>query len=86
MPAKSSAEKRHAQSERNHLRNKSYKTMLKSRTKSFMDAAAAGKKESAQTEYRTLAGLLDKAVGKGILHINTASRKKARMNKVLNRV
>lgn len=86
MPARSSAEKRHAQSDRNHLRNKSYLSMLKTTTKDFLDAVASGKKESAQAEYRALAGMLDKAASKGILHMNTAARKKSRMNKVLNRV
>jgi small subunit ribosomal protein S20 len=86
LPAKTSAEKRHAQSERNHLRNKSYKTMLKTRTKGFLDAVASGSKDSAQTEYRTLAGLLDQAVTKGIVHKNTAARKKSRMGKALNRI
>ena len=86
MPARSSAEKRHTQSDRNRARNKSYKSMLKSRTKDFLEAVASGTKDAAQIEYRTLAGMLDKAVGKGILHINTAARKKSRMSKVLNRV
>jgi len=60
--------------------------MLKTTTKDFLDAVASGKKESAQAEYRALAGMLDKAASKGILHMNTAARKKSRMNKVLNRV
>ena len=60
--------------------------MLKTTTKDFLDAVASGKNESAQAEYRALAGMLDKAASKGILHMNTAARKKSRMNKVLNRV
>jgi small subunit ribosomal protein S20 len=59
--------------------------MLKTRTKEFLETVAAGKKEQAQAEYRALSGLLDKAAGKGILHPNTASRKKSRMGKALNR-
>jgi small subunit ribosomal protein S20 len=86
VPAKSSAEKRHTQSERNHQRNKSYKSLLKTRTKGFLDAVSSGGKDSAQTEYRTLSGLLDQAVTKGIVHKNTAARKKSRMSKVLNRI
>lgn len=85
MAAKSSAEKRQAQSERSRVRNKSYKSMLKSRTKDFLEAIASGKKEEAQAEYRALSGMLDKAASKGILHANTASRKKSRMSKALNR-
>ena len=85
MPARSSAEKRHAQSEQARLRNKSYKSMLKTRTKGLLETIASGKKDEAQAEYRALSGLLDKAAGKGILHPNTASRKKSRMSKALNR-
>jgi small subunit ribosomal protein S20 len=86
LPARSSVEKRHAQSERSRLRNKSYKSMLKTRTKEFLETVGSGNKTSAQEEYRSLVGLLDKAVSKGILHKNTAARKKSRMSKVLNRV
>ena len=85
MAAKSSAMKRHAQSERHHLRNKSYKSMLKTQTRGFLDAIASGKKDTAQSEYKALAGMLDRAVGKGIVHINTAARRKSRMQKALNR-
>ncbi len=85
MPARSSVEKRHAQSENSRVRNKSYKSMLKTKTKEFLDTAGSGNKTSAAEEYRVLVGLLDKAVGKGILHKNTAARKKSRMSKVLGR-
>ncbi len=85
MAARSSAEKRHVQSEQARIRNKSYKSMLKTRTKDFLESVASGKKDQAQAEYRALSGLLDKAAGKGIVHANTASRKKSRMNKALNR-
>ncbi len=85
LPARSSAEKRHAQSERGRLRNKSYRSMLKTKTKEFLDTAGTGNKTSAQEEYRALVGMLDKAVSKGILHVNTAARKKSRMGKVLNK-
>ncbi len=86
MAAKSSAQKRQGQSERARVRNKAYRSMLKSRTKDFLEAVAAGRKEEAQAGYRALAGILDKAAAKGILHRNTASRKKSRMSKALNRV
>jgi small subunit ribosomal protein S20 len=86
LPARSSAEKRHAQSERSRLRNKSYRSMLKTKTKELLDTAASGNKTSAEEGYRALVGLLDKAVGKGILHKNTAARKKSRMSKVLSKV
>jgi len=85
LPARSSAAKRHAQSERNHERNKSYKSMLKTRTKTFLEAIASGKTDDARAQYRGLTGLLDKGVSKGIVHASTASRKKSRMSRALGR-
>ena len=84
MPSSSSAAKRHRQSLTNRLRNRSYKSQLKTRAKIFLAAVSENDKENAQSEYRTLSSMLDRAVSKGILHKNTAARKKSRMYKILN--
>jgi small subunit ribosomal protein S20 len=50
-----------------------------------MVSVTEGSKESAESQYRELTAMLDKAVNKGILHANTASRKKSRLHRVMNR-
>ena len=85
MPTSSSAAKRHRQSLKNRLKNRSYKSRLKSKTKVFLAAASSKDTDNAQSEYRELAGMLDRAVSKGILHKNTAARKKSRMYKAMSR-
>ena len=85
MPSNRSAAKRHRQNLKNRLRNRSYRSALRTKVKTFTAAAAAKQKEGALKEYRELSGMLDQAVSKGIMHINTAARKKSRMHKVLGR-
>ena len=85
MPSNDSAAKRHRQNLKNRLRNRSYKSELRTKTKSFLTAVSEGNKESAESQYRDLTAMLDKAVNKGILHVNTASRKKSRLHRVMSR-
>ncbi len=45
------------------------------------EAIAKGDKDAAKTAFSTAASVVDKGVQKGVLHKNTASRYKARLNK-----
>jgi len=77
----SSAEKRHKQSEKRRLRNKSYKSFIKTLTKKFL------KEEDAEKKKLLLGQLyeaLDKAVSKGILHKNTVARRKRKAALIYN--
>jgi small subunit ribosomal protein S20 len=68
-----SARKRMRQAEKRRLRNKSYKSYIKTVTKKFeLEKDPERKKELLNLLY----SVLDKAVSKGILHRNTAARKK----------
>ena len=44
------------------------------------EAITKGDVQSAVTQYRETASILDKSVQKGVLHKNTASRYKSRLN------
>jgi small subunit ribosomal protein S20 len=44
------------------------------------EALTKGDVKAAQTQYRETVSVLDKGVQKGILHDNTASRYKSRLN------
>lgn len=64
-------------------RNQPVKTFLKTQTKKFTGLLAAKKLEEAKAQLTTLISELDKACSKGVIHQNTASRKKSRLTKKL---
>lgn len=88
-----SAIKRVQIAERNRLRNKSYKSAVKTLVKKCMAAvdtyAASPSPESMQEVQERLASAyskIDKAVKRGALHANTGARKKSRLMKAIKRV
>lgn len=84
MANHASAIKRHKQSEKRRLRNAAVKTSLKTVVKKVKEAATAGKADEAKTNLQNAVSELDKAVTKGVLHRNNASRKISRLTKQLN--
>ncbi|MCL6636991.1 MAG: 30S ribosomal protein S20 [Alicyclobacillus sp.] len=84
MPNIKSAEKRVRTSERRRLRNASLKSALRTTIKKFERTLASDNLEQAQVALRLANRALDKAVTKGILHKNTANRKKSRLTRKFN--
>ncbi|MGB8700617.1 MAG: 30S ribosomal protein S20 [Thermosynechococcaceae cyanobacterium] len=85
-----SAIKRIQVSERNRLRNKSYKTAVKTLMKKYFEAArqyAADPTPEQMTVVQERMALayskIDKAVKRGVLHTNNGARKKARLARAL---
>jgi small subunit ribosomal protein S20 len=60
--------------------NRANKSKLRGTLRSLREAIAAGNHADAITQYRATASILDKSVQKGVLHKNTASRYKSRLN------
>ena len=79
-----SAKKRDKQNERNRIRNRARKTMIKTETRKFLDAVHAGDVQTAQEAYVRVTKRIDQVAAKGTLHKNTAARKKSRLAKRLN--
>ena len=79
MPNIKSAKKRVQLSQVAAEKNKQEKTALKTTLKKFEAAAAAADKEQADSAYAAAVKSIDKAVTKGILHKNTAARKKSQI-------
>ena len=79
MPNIKSAKKRVNVIEKKTLRNQMIKSALKTAIKRFEVAAANKDAALAVTAYRYAVKKLDQAVAKGVLHKNTASRKKSQM-------
>ncbi len=76
--------KRNRQNELARQRNKAYRSTLRTRIKTFLQAAEGGDKDAAAEAYREAARSLDKAASKGVIHKNTAANKKSRLAKHLN--
>jgi small subunit ribosomal protein S20 len=75
-----SALKRSRQTERKTAANRANKSRLRSALRAMREAIAKGDKVAANSALRTAASAVDKGVQKGVLHKNTASRYKARLN------
>lgn len=86
MPSIKSAKKRVLISKAAYEKNKADKSELKTTIKKFEAAVAAGSQEEANAAYKTAVKSVDQAVNKGILHKNTAARKKSSMTLKLNKL
>ncbi len=75
-----SALKRARQTETKTTRNRANKSRLRGALRSLREAIAKGDKQATQSAYRATVSVVDKGVQKGVIHKNTASRYKARMN------
>jgi small subunit ribosomal protein S20 len=82
--SRSSAEKRHKQSEERRIRNKTVKSSVRTSVKKF--TLLAGKKDNAaaETALREMIKKIDSAATKGVIKKNAAARKKSRMQKLFN--
>ena len=82
MPNIKSAMKRVKVNAKKNLRNRMVKSSVKTTLNKF-DAAVASEPQQAAVLLNASFSALDKAVAKGVLHKNAASRKKARLAKRL---
>jgi small subunit ribosomal protein S20 len=79
--------------ERNRLRNRSYKSAVRTLMKRFFSAAdayaAAPTPEAMQDVQQRLSvayAKIDKAIKRGAMHTNTGARKKARLSRALKAI
>jgi len=88
---KSSAEKRHRQSEERRLRNKAVKSSVRTSAKKFAVLAQKASRSpagagDAETALKDMIKKIDTAAQKGIIKKNTAARKKSRMQRLFNSI
>ena len=81
-----SSKKRVLIAERNRLRNVAMKSSIKTAVKKVLELSTSDDKEALQAALSNAYKLCDKAVSKGVLHKNTAARKKSRLTKALNKI
>jgi small subunit ribosomal protein S20 len=80
----SSARKRIKQNERRRLRNRALRSAIRSAVKTAR-AAVAGKAPKAAEDVHAAIRELDRAVSRGVIHRNTAARKKSSLARSLAR-
>ena len=81
-----SSKKRVIIAERNRLRNVAVKSSIKTAVKKVLELSTADDKDALNAALSKVYQLCDKAVSKGVLHKNTAARKKSRLTKAINKL
>lgn len=84
MPNIKSAIKRVKQNEKKRAHNATQKSALRTAIKSFETAVLNNDVDQAKIALLNATKKLDKAVSKGLIHKNTAARKKSRLTKKFN--
>lgn len=86
MANNKSAEKRIKTNERNRLKNRLYKSSVRTLTKTFLQnldiykkSQSVEDKEKVQNLLNSIYSLIDKGTKKNVFHKNMASRKKAQL-------
>lgn len=75
-----SALKRARQTEKRTTRNRANTSQMRTALRVLRETLAKGDKARADETYRQTVSALDKAIQKGVLHENTASRYKSRLS------
>ena len=86
MANSKSAKKRVLTAEKNRLRNVAWKSSIKTATKKVLELAGGKDKDALNNALSKVYQLCDKAVVKGILHKNTAARKKSRLTLAIKKI
>lgn len=80
MANTASARKRIRQTEKRTLRNRARRSRVRTFLRKVEQAIAAGDKAKAQEAFRAAQPELQRAATKGVLHLNTVSRKLSRLS------
>ena len=84
MPNIKSVKKDVLRSRENREKNRIAKSVLRTSLKKFNAAVESGDKAQAGAAYTAAVKTIDMSVTKGIIHKNTAARKKSQLTKKLN--
>lgn len=78
------AKKRAKQAEKHRKHNVSLRSMLRTSVKKVVQAIEGGNKEQAAVAFQAAQPMIDRMVGKGIIHKNKAARHKSRLQSHIN--
>lgn len=76
-----SAIKRNRQNQKRRVRNRAIRSEVRGKVRAARETIAAGDPAAAQSELRVVIRELDRAVTKGVMHRNAASRRISRLSK-----
>jgi small subunit ribosomal protein S20 len=85
VPNIKSAKKRVKVAERNRVRNRVWKSRVRTEQSKIEEALKAGELNTCDEQVKTYYEVIDKAINKGVLHKNAGARKKARLVKRINK-
>jgi len=83
VPRIKSAIKRVEVAERNRRRNRMWKSFIRNARNKVEETAKAGKNQDASNALKDAYSKIDRAVSKGVLHRNTAARRKSRLAAII---
>lgn len=81
-----SANKRIRQSEKKKLRNKAYKSKMRTAVKKFYSAAEAADAQTAEQAYMEAVKVISKIGQKGVIHRNQVAKRVSKLSLRLNAV
>lgn len=73
------AQKRDIQNEKKRLRNKAFKSKVRTAVRDFESVLPKGDDQACKQALNEIYGLMDRGVQKGVFKLNKASRTKARL-------
>lgn len=79
-----SAEKRIRQTATRTERNRQRRSLVKTSIRRFEEALQTGEEDAARDKLTAASRQIDKAAAKGVIHKNTAARKKSRLARMFN--
>jgi len=74
------AKKRARQAEKHRAHNTARRSLMRTEIKKVLKAVAAKDQDGAKQAYRSASSMIDRLAAKGLVHKNTASRYKSRLN------
>lgn len=86
MPNIKSAKKRVIVNEKRNAENRAVKSQINTATRKYKEAVANKDVDLATKLLSEVVSVLDSAVSKKVIHKNTASRRQARLNLLLNTI
>ena len=66
------------------VKNMQVKSQIRTATRKAVEAVEAGQAEEAKAAFVNAVSVIDKAAGKGVIHKNTAARKKSNLAAKVN--
>jgi small subunit ribosomal protein S20 len=81
-----SAAKQARRNEKRRLRNRWWRSRLRTQTRKLREAVQRGDADTAQNLLAPLLGLYDRTAKAGVIHTNTADRSKSRLQRSVNRL